>query len=578
MNQASLSSYRAWSAAAWIAGLFCAAVCATLIFQHATAIANDPWKSPQLRKLKGELSAAPKDEQLKAQIRALDLRYRQRYFGRISQDRTGGWLLLGGVAVFVFATRRMAALRAPVFVPQPNPEAAKDALRQASHARWAVTGFGLLVCAGSGAILRNAHQKIPVRPAPTAMAAAQALPVVVDEVPPLAEFQANWPRFRGPDGSGFSPKANAPIAWDEAANTGIVWKSTIPSPGFNSPIVWGDRVFLSGGTAERREVFCYAADDGKLMWQRAIENVPGSPTKAPEISEMTGFAAPTMATDGRRVFAIFANGDLAAVMFDGSVAWSKNLGVPKNQYGHATSLAIWQGKLVVQWDQGDDGPANSRLMVFDGATGKVVWEKARQVPGSWASPIVVEAAGKTQIITAALPSLTAYAFADGEELWKADLLEGEVTPSPILAGGLVCVVSPSSKLIALRPDGSGDVSKTHVAWTFDENLPDVTSPAANGALIFFVTSSGLLTCLDAKDGKKQWEHDFGTEIQASPGIAGSRVYIVATDGHTWVVEAGRDYKELGSGVLEDKFYASPAFVGGHLYLRGNTSLYCIGEK
>jgi len=190
----------------------------------------------------------------------------------------------------------------------------------------------------------------------------------------------------------------------------------------------------------------------------------------------------------------------------------------------------------------------------------------------------VEAAGKTQIITAALPSLIAYDANDGAELWKADVLEGEVAPSPILAGGLVCIASPTGKLFALRPDGSGDITKTHVAWSSDENIPDVTSPTGNGELVFCVTSSGMLTCLDAKDGTKQWEHDFGTEVQASPGIAGNRVYVVATDGHAWVAEAVRTFKELGTGTLEDKFFASPAFVGKRLYLRGNANLYCIGEK
>ena len=232
----------------------------------------------------------------------------------------------------------------------------------------------------------------------------------------------------------------------------------------------------------------------------------------------------------------------------------------------------------MQLDQGESDPANSRLTVFDGATGKVLWEKARQVPGSWASPIVVEAAGKTQILTAALPWLTAYALVDGAELWKASVLEGEVTPSPILAGGLICIASPSAKLVALRPDGAGDVTQTHVAWTSEENIPDVTTPTTNGELVFYITSSGLLTCIDAKDGAKQWEHDFGTEVQSSPGIAGTSLYIVATNGHAWAVEAGRAFKELGEGKLDDKFFASPAFAKGRLYLRGNASLYCLGEK
>ena len=565
-----------WSVAAWIAGLFCLAVCATLLFLHATATTNDPWKAPQLLNLKRELAATPKDAQIKAQIRELDLKYRQRYFRRLALDRVGGWLLLGGAALFLVAARRTVELRAKQSLPRPNFNATGETLREAARARWAVAGFAVLCGAGSAVVILN--KKEPAPPASVAAATPSATPVEANDLPPRSEFQANWPCFRGADGSGFSRGATAPLAWDESANTNIVWKSAIPLPGFNSPIVWGDRVFLSGGNGEKREVYCYSAVDGRLLWRRAIENVPGSPAKVPEVSEQTGVAAPTMATDGRRVYVIFANGDLAALSFDGVPAWFKNLGVPRNQYGHATSLAVWRGKLMVQLDQGESDPANSRLMAFDGATGKVVWEKARQVPGSWASPIVVEAAGKTQIITAALPSLIAYDANDGAELWKADVLEGEVTPSPILAGGLVCVASPSNKMIALRPDGSGDVAQTHIAWTCDENIPDVTSPASNGELLFFITSSGVMTCLDAKDGKKQWEHDFGTEVQASPGIAGNRVFIVATDGHAWVVEAGREFKELGAGSLEDKFFASPAFVGNRLFLRGNASLYCIGEK
>jgi len=563
-----------WLAVAWIAGLFCLAICATLGYQHATATSNDPWKSPQLLKLKSELAAAPKDAQIKAQIRELDLKFRRLYFRRLALDRTGSWLLLGGAALFLAAAWRASNPGGVSPVPQPNPNVAADALRETVRTRRAVAGFAIL-CVGATAVFLNTEAKTSPN-----LTAAAPLPAkaAAEALLPLAEFQANWPRFRGPDGSGFSPKATAPLAWDESAKTNVLWKSAIPLPGFNSPIVWGDRIFVSGGNAEKREVYCYNAPDGKLAWQRAVENVPGSPAKAPEILEQTGYAAPTMATDGRRVYAIFANGDLAALTFDGALAWSKNLGVPKNQYGHATSLAIWQGKLIVQLDQGDSDPANSRLMAFDGATGKVVWEKQRKVPGSWASPIVVEAAGKTQIITAALPSLAAYDASSGTELWNADVLEGEVAPSPILAGGLVYIVNPANKLIALRPDGSGDVTKTHVAWTNEENIPDVTSPTSNGDLIFCVTSSGMLTCFDAKGGKKQWEHDFGTEVQASPGIAGNRVYIVSTDGHAWVVEAGRTFKELGTGTLEDKFFASPAFVGKHLYLRGNASLYCIGEK
>ena len=147
-----------------------------------------------------------------------------------------------------------------------------------------------------------------------------------------------------------------------------------------------------------------------------------------------------------------------------------------------------------------------------------------------------------------------------------------------MAGGLVCIASPDSKLVALRPDGAGNVTKTHVAWACEENVPDISSPTSDGEVVFYVSSVGMGTCLDAKTGRKLWEHDFGTGVHASPSIAGSRLYVVSTDGHGWVLQAGREYKELGKGALNDKFYASPAFAGGRIYLRGNASLYCLGEK
>ena len=170
---------------------------------------------------------------------------------------------------------------------------------------------------------------------------------------------------------------------------------------------------------------------------------------------------------------------------------------------------------------------------MQGASGRVLWERSRPVPASWATPIVVEAAGKTQIITLANPWVIAYALADGNELWRAQLLENEVVPSPVFAGGLVLVINPGAKLMALRPDGAGDVTKTRVAWADEENVPDIASPASNGELVFTVTSGGMVTCFEAGDGKKIWETNLDTEVQASPGIMGDRLFILADKEARW---------------------------------------------
>ena len=562
---------RALALTAWVAGVFCLLVCGVMLYEHFAAATNDPWKSPQLLALREELAAQPKNKPLQEEMRQLDLKFRQKFRRRLALDKTGAWLLLGGGLALVLAAAKAAALKKPLLPPQSKPDAAKQSIKLASRARWSLAGLGLVV-AGSLLIIRlgntsvlpadhAAWQKLLVQPG------AQEAPV--EDVPALSEFQANWPRFRGWDGSGA-------VAWNLETMPGILWRSAVPAPGHSSPIVWGDRVFVSGATADRREVLCYNAFSGSLLWQRTIENVPGSPSKPADVPEDTGCAAPTMATDGRRIYAIFANGDLAALNFDGSVVWTKYLGPLKNPYGHAASLAIWSNNLIIQLDQGETRPEGSKLISLQGASGRVLWERSRPVPASWATPIIIEAAGKTQIITLANPWVIAYTLAGGTELWRAQLLENEVVPSPVFAGGFVLLLSPGAKLMALRPDGTGDVTKTGVAWATEENVPDIASPVSNGELVFTVTSGGTATCFGANDGRKIWDTNLDTEVQASPGLLGNRLFILGEHGALVTLQAGRELREKGRTQLPDKFDASPAFANGRVFLRGVTNLYCLG--
>jgi outer membrane protein assembly factor BamB len=398
------------------------------------------------------------------------------------------------------------------------------------------------------------------------------------DLPSPEEYRANWPRFRGPDGGGVSAKGDVPLTFDVKTGANIAWIADVPAAGFSSPVVWGSRVFLSGGDEAKRVVMCFDVQSGKLEWQTAVPKTEGSPDENPEVPDQCGMAAATVATDGVRVYAMFSNGDLAAFNFDGSVAWSKFLGTPKNQYGHAASLLTWQDRVIVQFDQGDADDKLSKLTAFDGATGAIVWQQPRPVGSSWATPILFDAAGKSQIVTLAVPWIIAYAPKDGAEIWRADFLDGEVTPSPVFAGGTLFVVSPSNKLQAIRPDGQGDVTKAHFGWMAEDGIPDVTSPVTNGELIFVLTSGGMLTCYDAKDGKKQWEHDFDDACNASPSIVGSSVCVITNKGTLIAVEAAREFKELGRSSLGEKVFASPAFAQGKIFVRGIRHLICIGAK
>ena len=396
--------------------------------------------------------------------------------------------------------------------------------------------------------------------------------------PPTAEeYRGNWPRFRGFDGGGVA-KGVVPLTFDVKAGTNVVWSVEVPVEGFNSPIVWGDRVFISGGNDTKCEAMCFDAQSGKLLWRTAVPKLERADDEKQEAPDQSGMAAPTMATDGRRAYAIFANGDLAAFNFDGSVAWAKHLAIPKNAYGHASSLATWQDRVIVQIDQGEADDKLSKIFAFDGASGAIVWEKERNVGASWATPIVIEAAGKTQLVTLALPWVIAYSPKDGAELWRAEALDGEVTPSPIFAAGTLFTISPTHSLQPIRPDGSGDVTQTHLGWKAEDGIPDITSPVSNGELVFIADSSRMVTCYDAKDGKKQWEHELGEECKASPSIVGDKLVLLTTKGTVVAADAAREFHEVSRSSLGEPVFASPAFAGGRMFVRGMKHLFCIGAK
>lgn len=558
-----------WGRLAWIAGGFSAVVAVGLLVQHLNRAASDPWKSPELLALKEQLVSRPNDESLKQRIRDLDWRLRQRQAVYLARVRSGRWLLAGGLVLCVVAARRAAALRQRLPMPTRTPDAEQQAARLAAWSRRALAGTGAVL--GLALLTVAFSSRSWLESQPTATAASEP------DFAPAQELSANWPRFRGWDGSGVSAHADLRLTWGTNSTAGIAWKRPVPAPGHSSPIVWGDRVWLSGGNATQRQVLCFDARTGVLLWQTPIERVPGSPAKPPDIPEGTGFAASTMATDGRRVYVIFGNGDLAALTFEGAVVWSKNLGVPKNPYGHASSLATWQDRLIVQLDQGEEDSGLSKLLAFHGPTGRLLWQQNRPVEASWATPIVVELAGRAQLITLAKPWIIAYNPADGAELWRVEGMEGEVAPSPVAAGGLVLAPVPSTKLLAIRPDGAGDVTKTHVVWAAEDNVPDITSPVANEQLVFTVTTPGLLTCFELKTGAKVWEKELDLDFHASPSLVGDRLLLVSKTGVILELAAARQFKELGRSELGEEVNASPAFAPGRMFIRTAQHLVCIGS-
>lgn len=527
----------------------------------------NPLVDARLPRLKEELNRQPEDKKVQDEIRRLDLRVREEYFARRAFIRRGSYLLLGGLASLAIALKcaaRFGANRPTSAEDLPTPA---DPWKTAASIRLAIMVVGV---ASAGLLL-------------AAWWSARQTPPRTDNVvvtPGWAndeEMARNWPSFRGYDGRGIVPGSLRISGWDGASGKGVVWKIAVPLPGKNSPVLWGNRVFLSGATPREQKVFCYDADGGKLLWDRAV-TTPGN-VKRPDVFEDTGNAPSTMATDGRRVFAIFVTGDLAAFDFEGRQVWTTNLGSPQSQYGYAASLAVYQDRLIVQFDQGSEASEGlSSLIGLDCATGKIVWKTRRDVPNSWASPVVIRNQSDVQVVTAANPWVIAYSPSDGHEIWRAKCLDGDVAATPTFFGGTVFVANDRAKAAAIKVDGKGDVTASHIVWTAEEGLPDIASPLATDEIVLLATSSGTLTCYEATTGKKLWTHDIEGGVYASPSLVGQTIYLIDGKGVTHFLQAGREYKELGTASLGEEVSASAAFSAGRMFVRGKEHLYCIGAK
>ena len=566
---------------------------AILVWQFQRRQAKDPFESPQFKALKARLVVDPKNESLKVQIRELDLQLRTAYFHQRSFAARGAWLLVLGAVIALACGRWLAVLDRRALLPKPLPLGVDPEVGISRLARRAVVAFSLVLAAVVYLLSRSFASELPrsedalaalLAPAPGPVVEVAQGPASDPAKPQAAPASGSvdaakqWPRFRGPDGSGVTVDAQAPTQWDAASGKNIAWKSPVPLPGNNSPILWNGKLYISGADERQRQVFCFDAASGRELWKQDVPVTPTGQGKV-KLMEDTGYAASTMATDGRGVYAAFPNGDVVGFDLDGKQLWLRGFGIPKNEYGHASSLAMFKNTLLVQIDQADADAHLSKLMALDGATGKTVWETPRAAPASWCTPLVINAAGRDQVIAAGDPLVTAYNPADGKEIWRAKCLKQDVGPSPVFSAGLVFVASEFPCLTAIKPDGAGDVTATHCVWRGEDGLPDTCSPLGTGKHLLLLTTSGTLTCYEIKEGKMLWEKDFDSEFRASPSLVDGKVYLIGAEGKCWVVELGDEgCKEVGAGALGEKCVASPVFHAGRIYLRGEKSLFCIGAK
>ncbi len=579
-------------AVAWVSGVFSLVACISLIMAQIQIMAVDPLNDPNLKAMKAQIANDKNNQQLRESVRGLSYLSQRAFFTNQTQQRATGLLLLFGVAVFLASMKTYVELRLKLPVPQGQaPREGGSAERAAG--RWAVTaGAGLVVLAtllmvflspppieldakpADVAALAGAPASgTPAKPEDGKSAPAGKAPEAAPsagpaklEAPPLHA----WPMFRGPFGLGVAGHDKAPLEWDGKSKKNIRWVAPIPKPGFSSPIVWDKLVFVTGGDAETRSVYAYDTDSGKLAWEGKVGST-GAGGKKPEAT--VGYCAPTMATDGERVFAIVATGEINAFTMDGKPAWPGNLGAPKIAYGYGSSLAAYPGRVLAQMDTESGG----RLVALDAKSGKKIWDKPRQgVKMSWASPAFAIVDSKPQLLLVGDPFLMGHDPVTGEALWRADWMGGkggEVAPSAAYANGIVYVVTDRVALSAFKP------GQEKPLWSYEDDLPDISSPVATEKYVLIAHSaSGVVTCIDAAKGTKLWTHEFEESgFESSPIVVGDKVYLMDKKGTTHVFKLSDKYEALGKNALGEESGCTPAFPQGRIYIRTNTSLYCIGK-
>lgn len=418
---------------------------------------------------------------------------------------------------------------------------------------------------------------------------------------------SNWPQWRGPEGQGVSADTGLPTEWSNTKN--VKWKTAIPGRGHSSPIIWGDKVFLTtsidgeaiaGRTpgvthkmpdgsdfvhpdavgANLRHTFkvlCLDRDTGKILWEKVAYEGPVYDSRHKKAS----FASSTPATDGKSVFAFFGSEGLYAFDFKGKMLWKHqfpNIGTASVGYG--VSPILYRDLVIMLCD---DSGGKSFIAAFNKKTGKEVWHVDRKVDITWSTPVLVQAGKRTEVIAAAAEAIIAYDPQTGKELWRHKGLESNAVPTPVVSKDLVVVTSgyPAKIALALKAGGSGDVTGTpQLVWTYKKGTAYVPSPIFYGDYVYLVTDRGLLTCLDAKTGKVEYE---GARVPkaaifvASPVAYEGKILITNEEGDTYVVKAGPKHEVLQTNSLGEAVSASPAIADGKLFIRGHNHLYSIGN-
>ena len=385
----------------------------------------------------------------------------------------------------------------------------------------------------------------------------------------------NWPCWRGPRGDGTSTEQNVPTRWSATEN--VAWKSNVPGTGHASPIVWNDRLFVVSCDEEAHErlLVAFDRDSGQQLWQRVVLCSP-----LEEKHQLNSFASSTPATDGQFVYVTFLDRQemvVAAYDFAGAQQWVVRPGPFSSKHGYCSCPVLFEDKVIVNGDH--DGEAY--LVALDRATGKTVWQTSREnQTRSYSTPIIRTIDGRVQMILSGSKCVASFDPRDGSRHWIIDGPTEQFVASMVYNGKLLFLTAgfPELHMMAIRPDGSGNVTDTHIAWRTRKGAAYVPSPIAVGEFFLVVSDGGVASCFEAESGKRLWMERLGTHYSSSLVTAGGLVYFTSDEGNTTVVRPGPSLDVVAENKLGEYCYASPAISGGQIFLRGEKHLHAIGGQ
>lgn len=400
----------------------------------------------------------------------------------------------------------------------------------------------------------------------------------------IALDAGEWANWRGPNGLGISDETNLPVQWGTQKN--VAWKSALPGQGTSSAAVFGDRVFITTQTDdESLHVLALHAQHGEILWNTKVGQ-----GKLPA-HNLHNMATPTPVTDGHHVWAHFGTGDLVCLNSDGKIIWQRNLvqeyGAYRSNHGMGNSPMIVDGKLLIACMH--QGP--SYLLAVDPLTGKNIWKTERNLDSkeeamdSYSSPVVAHLDNQTQVILSGADHLDAYDPATGSQIWISSGLQvphpyGRSISGPTFGENTVITVASGFRnqgfVLAVNPNGTGDISASGKLWESKRFAPDCPSPLIYQGLVFTIRDDGMASCLDLKSGEPYWqERLFSQNVKVSPVAADGHIYFSSGEGECKVVRASKSFEILHSNDLDEYMIASPAIAHGAIYFRTQSTLYCI---